>query len=203
MPKKVDHEKQKHILAKAAWRVIKKEGIEGASVRKIAEEAGLSPGSLRHYFSNQSELLAYSMNLVSERVKIRIQNAPFTEDHFENMILVLGELLPLDEERRLEMEVWIAFNIKALVDPNLAELSSRVYDEMKEGIRKVIEGLKLMGISRSDLKAAEEVERLYALIDGLALHAVMKPDLFTESKMKGIIRTHLVSLCKNESDKNS
>ncbi|MGN7176702.1 TetR family transcriptional regulator [Paenibacillus sp. FSL R5-0490] len=195
MPKKVDHEKQKHILAKAAWRVIKKEGIEGASVRKIAEEAGLSPGSLRHYFSNQSELLAYSMNLVSERVKIRIQNAPFTEDHFENMILVLGELLPLDEERRLEMEVWIAFNIKALVDPNLAELSSRVYDEMKEGIRKVIEGLKLLGISRSDLKAAEEVERLYALIDGLALHAVMKPDLFTESKMKGIIRTHLLSLC--------
>ncbi|MEK3853691.1 TetR/AcrR family transcriptional regulator [Cytobacillus sp. FSL H8-0458] len=195
MPKKVDHEKQKHLLAKAAWRVIKKEGIEGASVRKIAEEAGLSPGSLRHYFSNQSELLAYSMNLVSERVKTRIQNAPFTDDHFENMILVLGELLPLDVERRLEMEVWIAFNIKALVDPNLAELSSRVYGEMKEGIRKVIEGLKLMGISRSDLNVGEEAERLYALIDGLALHAVMKPDLFTESKMKGILRTHLLSLC--------
>ncbi|EWG11373.1 TetR/AcrR family transcriptional regulator [Cytobacillus firmus] len=195
MPKKVDHEKQKKVLAKAAWRVIKKEGIEGASVRKIAEEAGLSAGSLRHYFSNQSELLAYSMNLVSERVKTRIQNAPFTEDHFENMILVLGELLPLDEERRLEMEVWIAFNIKALVDPNLAEFSSRVYDEMKEGIRKVIEGLKLMGISRSDLNVGDEVERLYALIDGLALHAVMKPDLFNESKMKGILRTHLLSLC--------
>lgn len=195
MPKKVDHEKQKKVLAKAAWRVIKKEGIEGASVRKIAEEAGLSAGSLRHYFSNQSELLAYSMNLVSERVKTRIQNAAFTEDHFENMILVLGELLPLDEERRLEMEVWIAFNIKALVDPNLAELSSRVYDEMKEGIRKVIEGLKLNGISRSDLNAGEEVERLYALVDGLALHAVMKPDHFTESKMKGILRTHLLSLC--------
>ncbi|KAF0824561.1 TetR/AcrR family transcriptional regulator [Cytobacillus firmus] len=195
MPKKVDHEKQKKVLAKAAWRVIKKEGIEGASVRKIAKEAGLSAGSLRHYFSNQSELLAYSMNLVSERVKTRIQNAAFTEDHFENMILVLGELLPLDEERRLEMEVWIAFNIKALVDPNLAELSSRVYDEMKEGIRKVIEGLKLNGISRSDLNAGEEVERLYALVDGLALHAVMNPDYFTESKMKGILRTHLLSLC--------
>ncbi|MBG9543747.1 TetR/AcrR family transcriptional regulator [Cytobacillus firmus] len=195
MPKKVDHEKQKKVLAKAAWRVIKKEGIEGASVRKIAKEAGLSAGSLRHYFSNQSELLAYSMNLVSERVKTRIQNAAFTEDHFENMILVLGELLPLDEERRLEMEVWIAFNIKALVDPNLAELSSRVYDEMKEGIRKVIEGLKLNGISRSDLNAGEEVERLYALVDGLALHAVMNPDHFTESKMKGILRTHLLSLC--------
>nr|WP_315362652.1 TetR family transcriptional regulator C-terminal domain-containing protein [Cytobacillus firmus] len=192
MPKKVDHEKQKKVLAKAAWRVIKKEGIEGASVRKIAKEAGLSAGSLRHYFSNQSELLAYSMNLVSERVKTRIQNAAFTEDHFENMILVLGELLPLDEERRLEMEVWIAFNIKALVDPNLAELSSRVYDEMKEGIRKVIEGLKLNG---SDLNAGEEVERLYALVDGLALHAVMNPDHFTESKMKGILRTHLLSLC--------
>ena len=50
MPKKVNHEEQKHILGKAAWRVIKKEGIEGASVRKVAEEAGLSAGSLRIIF---------------------------------------------------------------------------------------------------------------------------------------------------------
>lgn len=194
MPKKVNHEEQKHILGKAAWRVIKKEGIEGASVRKVAEEAGLSAGSLRHYFSNQNELLAYSMNLVSERVKTRIQNAAFTDDHFENMILVLGELLPLDEERRLEMEVWIAFNIKALVDPHLSELSSRVYEEMKTGIRNIIEGLVKLGLSGTDMKIEEEAGRLHALIDGLALHAVMKPDQFNEEKMKAILRNHLLSL---------
>jgi AcrR family transcriptional regulator len=198
MPKKVDHENQKHLLAQAAWRVIQKNGIEGASVRKIAEEAGLSAGSLRHYFSNQNELLAYSMNLVSERVKTRIQNASYTDDHFENMILMLGELLPLDEERRLEMEVWIAFNIKALVDPALAELSSRVYQEMKEGIRRVIEGIKNTGLSSSDLNIEEEAERLHALIDGLALHGVMKPALFTGDKMKGILRRHLSSLCAHK-----
>ncbi|MGA5689859.1 TetR/AcrR family transcriptional regulator [Cytobacillus pseudoceanisediminis] len=194
MPKKVNHEEQKHILAKAAWRVIKKEGIEGASVRKVAEEAGLSAGSLRHYFSNQNELLEYSMNLVSERVKTRIQNAAFTDNHFENMILVMGELLPLDEERRLEMEVWIAFNIKALVDPQLSELSSRVYEEMKTGIRKIIEGLVILGLSGTEMKIEEEAGRLHALIDGLALHAVMKPDQFNEEKMKAILRNHLLSL---------
>lgn len=34
MPKIVDHENQKEIIAGAAWRVIQKNGIEGATVRR-------------------------------------------------------------------------------------------------------------------------------------------------------------------------
>ncbi|MDM5224669.1 TetR family transcriptional regulator C-terminal domain-containing protein [Cytobacillus sp. NJ13] len=34
----------------------------------------------------------------------------------------------------------------------------------------------------------EESDRLHALIDGLVLHAVMKPDQFNEYKMKEILR---------------
>ena len=68
MPKIVDHDKQRLLVAEAAWRVIRRDGMEQASVRKIAEEAGISPGSMRHYFSTQSELLLYAMTLVSDRV---------------------------------------------------------------------------------------------------------------------------------------
>lgn len=50
MPKIVDHENQKEIIAGAAWKVIQNNGIENATVRKIAQESGLSPGALRHLF---------------------------------------------------------------------------------------------------------------------------------------------------------
>ncbi len=39
--------------------------MEGATVN-IAQEAGLSLGALRHYFTTQDELLGYAMILVKE-----------------------------------------------------------------------------------------------------------------------------------------
>lgn len=41
MPKIVDHEKRRKRIAKAMWKVILKKGMEGATVRNIAQEAGL------------------------------------------------------------------------------------------------------------------------------------------------------------------
>ena len=58
MPKIVDHDKQRQRVAEApagdseGW-------TRKATVRNIAEEAELSVGSLRHYFTSQAELLAF------------------------------------------------------------------------------------------------------------------------------------------------
>lgn len=59
-------------LAEAVWRVIRRDGLEHASVRNVAREAGLSMGSLRHYFSTQSELLIFALRLVIERIDRRL-----------------------------------------------------------------------------------------------------------------------------------
>ncbi|MBJ8056453.1 TetR family transcriptional regulator, partial [Bacillus cereus] len=85
MPKIVDHHKQKQKVAQAAMRVIKQEGLESASVRKIAVEAGISAGSMRHYFSTQQELFLFSMNLIQERVKERIAKLPLNGSTEENV----------------------------------------------------------------------------------------------------------------------
>jgi AcrR family transcriptional regulator len=49
-----------HILA-AAYRVIERNGLAGASTRAIAEEAGLAAGTLYNYFGNHIQLLAKSI----------------------------------------------------------------------------------------------------------------------------------------------
>ncbi|MEN2447820.1 TetR family transcriptional regulator, partial [Bacillus sp. JR_15] len=59
MPKIVDHEKQKEKIAEAVWNVIHRDGLEQCTVRNVAKEAGLSAGSMRHYFPHQSELFIY------------------------------------------------------------------------------------------------------------------------------------------------
>ncbi|MDZ5471420.1 TetR/AcrR family transcriptional regulator [Bacillus sp. 31A1R] len=195
MPKIVNHEKLKVKVAEAAWRVLRREGLEGATVRKIAEEAGISPGSMRHYFSTQSDLIYYSMNLVSERVKKRIQNLKFTGNPSHDACLLLFEFLPIDEEKRAEMEVWLIFNMKALSDPTLQELVDKVYLETKQGIAFIIDALIQHGIARENMNRDVEIQVLYALLDGLTLQGIMKPEIVTPEFIKRTINHHIESLC--------
>ncbi|MED3625274.1 TetR/AcrR family transcriptional regulator [Neobacillus thermocopriae] len=196
MPKIVDHEKQKQIVAEAAIRVIKREGIEQATVRNIAKEANLSVGSLRHYFSTQSELYAFTMNFVSERVKQRIKRMNFDGPPIVVIKNLLKEFIPLNEETRVEMEVWLAFTTKALVDPYLQPLSEKVYEELKFVMSYIIEKLIQNGLTKPHINQDLETDRLYALIDGLAMHIIMHPDKISSDQVDLIIEHHLQTLCK-------
>ena len=126
MPKQVDPYKRKIRIAKATWKVIVEEGLEKATVRKVAKAAGLSVGSLRHYFPTQSELLLFSMELVSDRIKQRLMNGIMSDSPDEVLMEMIDELLPTDEEKRVEMEVWFVFSAKTLVDPKFKTIGQSI-----------------------------------------------------------------------------
>lgn len=196
MPKIVDHELQKEKVAEAAWRVIRKNGMEQASVRNIAEEAGLSVGSMRHYFSSQSELYMYSMKLVSERVNLRIKNIAFTGELLTDIPVLVQQILPLNEETIPEMEVWFAFVVKSMSDPSLAVLRKQVDDDMRQMFVMIIQALTDQNFALPDLDYDVEIERFYALIDGLAIHAVLRPEVLTKEKIESAVNRHLQSICR-------
>jgi len=196
MPKTVDHNKRKIKIAEATWKVISEEGLEQASVRKIAKTAGLSVGSLRHYFSSQSELLLFSMELVSERVKKRIESKKYDGPPLEMLTDILCELLPIDEERKMEMEVWFVFSAKTLIDSNLQTLGEKVYDEMREGLRKLVYSLHSLGLMKENIDIDAEIDRLHTIVDGMALHHLLHPQKFTYEQMIQTLKYHLQSICK-------
>ncbi|WP_374717179.1 TetR/AcrR family transcriptional regulator [Geobacillus thermodenitrificans] len=196
MPKIVDHEKQRERIAEATWAVIMRDGIEKATVRNIAKEAGMSAGALRYYFSSQSELLAFSMKLVSERVRKRIEAIPRSTPPLEGIKRCLLEILPLTDETKKEMEVWLVFTQRALWDSELQPLSEQIYNELQTAIKRLLELLRNLGLLRPDVSIELETERLYALVDGLAMHSIMQPDKLSPSQMEEIIEYHLRSICR-------
>lgn len=196
MPKIVNHEKQKEKVAEAAWRVISRDGMGEATVRNIAKEAGISPGSMRHYFSTQSELLTFSMNLVSEKIRERIMTKHYDGDPLEAMEALLLEALPMDKERRDETEVWFAFITKAFSDPALQPLSKKIHEELHFAIKKIIHGLIELSLAQDTLNTELEANRLHSLIDGMAIHSILSPEEMRPEKMKKIVHEHLKSLLK-------
>jgi AcrR family transcriptional regulator len=194
MPKIVDHEQRRRELGHAVWRVIRRDGVDHASVRTVANEAGWSPGALRHYFATQSELLAFAMRLVVERIEGRISALNRHTDAREAVEQVLHELLPLDEERRAENEVWLAFTARALIDPELRAQHNEIHDALHQACASSLETLAAAGRVQAGSQTALQIERLHALTDGLAVHTALRPELMPPERIVAVLRLHLDGL---------
>lgn len=194
MPKKVDHEIRRKKVAEAAWRVIQKEGLEKASVRTISHEANMSLGAMRHYFKSQSELWIFCMQMIINRVTLRIQKLEIHSDMELAIHALIDQVLPLDEERRAESEVWLAFISKSLVDPELHRLRQESHDALHRLFRNLIDALLKQGIANSNLDLELETMRLHALIDGFAVHGVTQKEKISIEDMKKVVHHHIRSL---------
>jgi AcrR family transcriptional regulator len=191
MPKLVDPVERRREVAEAVWRVVRQGGLDHASVRNVAREAGLSMGSLRHFFATQSDLLVFTLRTITERIEQRIAALPEEPDPRRRAELVLLELLPMDAERAAENEVWLAFTARALVDPDLRAVRDQAHDTLRSGCRALVHGL-LPDHPARDIE--RETDRLHALVDGLAVHAATRPGQITPERMRAAITTHLDAL---------
>jgi AcrR family transcriptional regulator len=200
MPKIIDHQQRKDQIAEAAWRIIRSQGLDSVSVRNVAEEAGLSVGSLRHDFETQSELIVYAMMLLSSRVHERIANLSYTGSPRNHIEMIIAELLPLDDVRTAEAEIWFAYAGKALTDPAIRQISQQTHQELYVGFRKMIGLLVHENLTRKGLDQEAETRRLHALVDGLVLHALTSPDKSNPQDMVRLVSLHLDELIVRGSD---
>jgi len=133
------------------------------------------------------------MNLVKDRAKGRI-NAIIMRDlpPKEKVIKILLELVPIDDSKMAEMEVWFAFTFhrKYAEEPFNAQ-----HDGIFTGMDNLIESLSQHGLLRKGLDKKNEAERLYALVDGLALHALLDPERLEQERIVQVLTHHINSIC--------
>lgn len=194
MPKIVNHEEKRKLIAEAAWKIIKEEGVEKASIRKVAAGAGMSAGALRHYFSTQDEMLLFIMDYYLEEGKKRSQDKKWSENPLRAVEEVLLELVPIDKEKNIETSVWWIFALRSLSSEKLKVKKDEMTNGTYELARSMIELLVLQGIISNSIDVEIEQNRLTALIEGLSIHALLRPDVYTPEKVKEVIRYHLDTL---------
>ena len=117
MPKVIDHDWRRAELVDANG-VIAEEGVEAATVRRIAEAANCTTGRVTHYFANKGEVLRAAPQVHGATVE-RSCWPTSADDPVEVLRSVLLEVLPLDDTTRLEWQVWLAFFGLAAADPEL------------------------------------------------------------------------------------
>nr|BFF00466.1 hypothetical protein GCM10020241_21410 [Streptoalloteichus tenebrarius] len=163
MPKVVDHEERRKELAEAVWRIVLRDGVEHASVRTVAAEAGWSTGSLRHYFPTQDALLRFAAELSADKVVARLRQSLNEERGPRLVMRTVGlELLPLDEQRRAEIAVWLAFVDRARVDASLRAIERRINGEAVENYEKIFAWARDIRALRPGLEPRREARAFQA-----------------------------------------
>lgn len=201
MPKIVDAEARRADVVDAVFRIICVDGLERASLREVADEAGLAVGSVRHYFASSEDLLRYSFATVIDRVLTRLAGAladlemiePGTDPHHEAVLTLLGELLPLDEERAVDACVWLAFKNAARIRPFLAAEADRSHREVAAVVGRLVTRL-VSDDARADHALVIEAESLLATIDGLCMHAMLQPEWMTARMCRDVLERHLAGM---------
>ena len=171
MPKVVDHAQRRRELVAATWAVVAAEGIEAATVRRIAEEAGCTTGRITHYFADKEEVLVAALRQVHRAAGKRMLAAIGPRSGLEALRAVLAEALPLDEERILEWRVWLAFWGSAATSASLQAEQHQRYREWRGLLKRVLATAQLS----ADIDLDRLVDQIVALVDGFGLQGVLDP----------------------------
>ena len=172
MPKVVDAAQRRTELAAAVAHVIARSGIEGASMRQVAAEAGWTTGTLVHYFSSKREMLQFTLRESLDRRRAKRAGREMLRPR-EAIHETLANALPISEEARLHWIVTVAFTAQAHNDEDLAATQREAYRDFREYLARLLVDDDPL-LEQHD--ATVEAERLIALVDGVALQALFDPD---------------------------
>lgn len=176
MPKRVDHRARRTQIADALMRIAADRGLEAVSLRHVATEAGVSSGMVQHYFRTKDEMMTFALEVVSDRAEARLAAAveELGESPSPRALLraLLVQLLPLDEPRRVEGRVALAFLAYAAVRPAVAAAVREDNARMHAFVADQIRAAQASGEVPTRIDPSHAATALLAVVEGLGVYVL-------------------------------
>ena len=181
-------------VAKAAWRVIVREGLDRTSMRAIAQELGSSTGVVTHYFRDKEELTLFALEQVFKNVVEVMRTCAETQQGVDRIEQMIFAALPLEATDEDDWKVWLAFLGYSVGREHLVQEHRKRYDLLRQIIYQELADLQTAKLIRSDLDLTLEANALIALVDGIGSGIVICPDQFSADQQKYLVRRHINTL---------
>lgn len=168
-------------------------GVEGVSVREVAAAAEVSIGTVQYYCHSKNQMLRMAFEETNERILARARAIERSGSVGGVLRRALQEFLPLDDRRRVEAGVYLAFSARAAVS---ADLSAVRHAMIAEQHRICADALRLAQARGEALRAfdADEVARAtVAMVDGVLLNRLSDPGGWSAEGCVSMLDQHLGS----------
>ena len=143
MPKIVDHDAQRLKFAQATMNLIARQGLEGVTMRAVAVEAGLSYGSLFHYFASKDELLMHAVRHLMSLQTQRVNDYSSQYSGLKALEHLLCDDAIINESSRDSWLVWLTFLYRAALQTSFADMNAELIDGWLERIKRLLEDAQI------------------------------------------------------------
>lgn len=143
-------------------------GLNGATFRKIAEEAGVSVRLVQYYFGTREELLlAVQLDVGARSTSRLIERVQATDGSPQaSLRAILTSFIPTDDESRVAMLLYHSLHSTWLMSQGTAPDDS--YALPRLGHRTIVEQLERAELGK-DVDVDTEATLLMTLVSGLSL----------------------------------
>jgi len=194
MPKIVDHDAQRLRFAEAAMRLIARQGLEGVTMRAVALEAGLSYGSLFHYFSCKDELLMHAVRHSTSMQTQRVNEYSSRHSGLKALEHLLCDDAIINESSRDAWMVWMTFLYKAALQASFADVHAELINGWLARIAGLLSDARKSGEIREDLDIDFEATAVWAYSAGIGQMGLLDSRILPPGKQKKLICAYLDKL---------
>lgn len=176
----IDHEQRRRLIAATACKIIAREGLGGATIRRIAREAGFSTAAITHYFADKDELLVWTFEYLTEFARVKLE-AAITDTPLD-LRTFAGFMVSRQPAVIDHWKVYFAFFDHATMRPELR-------DRIQQCVRGWMGTLeRVFRRSCPELPDPARAVRLFAVaIQGMATHLLFCPEGWTDSQVAEVL----------------
>ena len=185
MPKKVDEEQRKMMIAKNAAELISESGFSGASIREIAKKSGISRGLVEHYFRNKDEIIEYAISWMNSRYTSRMNDAAKGLKGIAALRARLISVVPINSTRKREWRMRLRFWTSTDARVSAAQ-AARLQRGLALFEMDLIDAIEIGEIPNT-IDPGELSKRIMYITSGMCALAIANPDLFDNNFIIGEI----------------
>ncbi len=194
MARKADHEQRRRQVAESLLRTVATRGLARTTLADVAEEAGVSVGLVQRYFRSKSDLLRFGAEYLYERAEERITEVELVPPARTALYRIMETLLPLDDERRRELAVWLEFVPATLTNPEMSQIHRDTTRRLVDGIAAGIADARANDEVSPRTDARTEAASLVAFVDGLTMHHLATTDIFDVDLIRDALSRYINQL---------
>jgi AcrR family transcriptional regulator len=164
-----NHEVRRRRIAEIALGIIARDGIETATVRRIAGEVGYSTAVVTYYFENKQDLLGSVLRLLGELNRAKFDQ--FAKLQPPDLVSYLLSMTAIEPEDRACWRVCVAFWERSLDAPEFAA-------ELRSWIDQVLDRIEffIAALAPECRDARRVATQLFDLVQGISTHMLFDPE---------------------------
>lgn len=194
MPKIVDHDERRAHIARAVTNLILRDGIDGATMREIAAEAGYAHGAIARYFPSKQSLITAAFMQVFEESENRVIAGVQSIRGLRALELMCRQLWPFSPVGSRKSRVVLAFWALAAQDPELEKLHQVKIAERRDLIRRFLREAQEDGELSEHISLEAAVDEVTSRNAGWQMMAVLVPEAIADERIEAALQTMLAGL---------